>query len=136
MNPLFDPHARKIMQLATVEAQRLNSEMIGTGHILLALIADGNGLAGDRFVHIHCDLELARRGVDNLAESAPRSIVGKVPRNLCAKRAIEFALKLPKHKNDETVLPIHLLIGILQDEDAVAVRVLTTFGGNSGKSSE
>lgn len=128
MNPLFDPQARKIMQLATVEAQRLNSEMIGTGHILLALIADCNRLSGDGLIQFDSDLESVRHEVGNLCESAAFTVVGKVPLNLSAKRAVEHALMLSKNG---TVSPMHLLIGILQDDDAVAVRVFTLFGLSS-----
>ena len=125
MNPLIDRHSQKILQLAVVEAQRLNSEFIGTGQILLALLADSKG-PWDGVIDFVGDLETVRCEVGKLVQSAPYSIFGKVPLNLRAKKAIEFALVL--RKNDEMVSPLHLLIGILQDEDSVAVRVLNRVG--------
>ena len=121
MNPLIGQHSQKTLQLAVVESQRLNSEFIGTGHILLALLADSNGP-----IDFVGDLETVRCEVGKLVQSAPYPITGKVPLNLCAKKAIEFALVL--RKNDEVVSPLHLLIGILQDENSVAVRVLNRVG--------
>ena len=128
MNTLLDPGARKVMQLATVEAQRLNSAMIGTGHILLALIADAKGIFGGGTIQFDCDLDSVRREVSTLVEPAEHTVVGKVPLTRTAKMAIEHALMLG---NNEYVSRIHLLIGILQTDDAVAVRVLAQFGLSS-----
>ena len=66
MNPLIGQHSQKTLQLAVVESQRLNSEFIGTGHILLALLADSNGP-----IDFVGDLETVRCEVGKLVQSAP-----------------------------------------------------------------
>ena len=125
MNPLFSPHVQKVLQLAATEAQRVNSEMIGTGHVLLAMIRDSEGMGYDGLINFECDIELARLEVAKLVEPALSDVAGKLPLNLATKKAVEHALLLA---NNETVTPLHLLIGILQDDDAVATRLLTRLG--------
>ena len=121
----FEDNARKIMQLANQEAQRLNCETIGTGHILIALIRVCSATNNGGLLQIECDLETVRREVRQLIEPANHFVSGKLPLNTEAKQAIEYATKL---SGNRSVAPIHLLMGIIQNENAVATRAVGCLG--------
>jgi ATP-dependent Clp protease ATP-binding subunit ClpC len=128
MYDLFEQPARKVMQLATQEAQRSNHEHIGTGQILLALIAERRCVAARALNRVGCDLIEARREVAKIVESASHSVVGRVPLNLCAKQSVEFALIESEKLNETLVRTEHLLLGILRIQDSVAVQALDRLG--------
>lgn len=121
----FEDFARKIMQLSNQEAQRLNCETIGTGHILIALIRVCSAKDNGGLLQIECDLETVRREVRQLLTPAIHVVSGKLPLNTEAKQAIEYATELC---NNRSVSPTHLLMSIIQNENAVATRVLACLG--------
>jgi len=124
----FGQRARKVMQLATPEAQRGNHEHIGTGHILLAMIAERGGVAGRALNRVGCDLVEARLEVAKIVQPASHSVVGRVPTNSYAEQALEFALVESEEQNETSVCTEHLLLGLLRNQDSVAVQVLNRLG--------
>lgn len=121
----FEDVSRKIIQLSNQEAQRSNCESIGTGHILIALIRVCNATNTDSLFQIECDLETVRREVGQLLAPTEHFVSGKLPLNKEAKQAIEYATEL---SGNRSVSPIHLLVGIIQNGNTVAARVLTRLG--------
>src|SRR5437763_2371532 len=67
----FTDRARKVMQLANQEAQRLNHEYIGTEHILLGLVKEGSGVAANVLKNLNVDLRKVRLEVEKLVQSGP-----------------------------------------------------------------
>ena len=121
----FENVARKIMQISNQESQRSNCESIGTGQILIALIRVCNATNTDSLLQIECDLETVRREVGRLLTPVEDFVSGKLPLNAEAKQAIDCAKEL---SGNNSVSPIHLLIGIIQTRNTVAARVLVCLG--------
>ena len=126
MNPLFSPPAIKILQLANQESQLLNTATIGSGQILLALFADAQNLGSGPIV-FEGNIELLRDELGKLVQTSPEYVAGKLPMDDCEKKAIENEILIRK-RDDESITPLHLLIGILQEEDSIAIRVLGNVG--------
>ena len=84
----FTDRARKIVQLANQEAQRLNHEWIGTEHILLGLIKEGSGVAASVLKNLHVDPRAIRLEVEKAVRSGPdMPPMGKLPQTPRAKRS-------------------------------------------------
>src|SRR5207302_5362551 len=89
----FTDRARKVMQLANQEAQRLNHEYIGTEHVLLGLIKEGSGVAGNVLKNFGVDLAQLRAEVETLVPAgSDRFIMGKLPQTPDAQKVIEYAI--------------------------------------------
>ena len=84
----FTDRARKVMQLASQEAQRLNHEYIGTEHILLGLLKEGSGVAANVLKNLEVDLRKIRLEVEKLAQASPDigQLTGKLPQTPRARK--------------------------------------------------
>src|SRR5262245_53638437 len=125
----FTDRARKVMQLANQEAQRLCHEYIGTEHILLGLILEGSGVAANVLRNLDVDLRKIRLEVEKLVQSCPDvEVCGKRPHTPRAKKVIEFAIEEAKKLNHNYVGSEHLLLGLLREQEGVAAQVLMYLG--------
>src|ERR1700748_3687180 len=90
----FTDRARKVMQLANQEAQRFNHEYIGTEHILLGLIKEGQGVASHVLKNLDIDLRKVRLEVEKIVRSGPDMVtMGRLPQTPRAKKVIEYAIE-------------------------------------------
>src|SRR5437764_11669313 len=90
----FTDRARKVMQLANQEAQRLNHEYIGTEDILLGLIKEGSGVAASVLNHLEINLGRIRKEVEKIVQASPAPVLmGKLPQTPRAKKVIEYAIE-------------------------------------------
>ncbi len=122
--------ARKVMQLANQEAVRFNHEYIGTEHILLGLIKEWTGVAGEVLKNLDIDLRTIRLDVEKLLQSGPDTVVtfGKFPTTPRAKKVIEYSMEEARNLNHDYVGTEHLLIGLVRESDGVAAQVLINLG--------
>ena len=121
--------ARKVMALANIEAQRLNHEYINTGHILLGILKEGTGTGFNALRILGVDFDNIRTGIHWLARPGPDLVsMGKLPQAPCTKKAIERAIEEAKRMHHNYLGTEHLLLGILQEGDGVAARVLGRLG--------
>ena len=121
--------ARKVMQLANQEAQRLNHEYIGTEHILLGLIKEGAGVAAKVLNNLDIDLRKIRLEVEKIVQSGPDIVtMGKLPQTPLAKRAIEYSIEEARNLNHPYIGTQHLMLGLLRAEEGVAAQVLMNRG--------
>jgi ATP-dependent Clp protease ATP-binding subunit ClpC len=129
---MFEPYtdrARKVLQLANQEAQRLNHKYIGTEHILLGLVKEGSGVASVALRNLDIDLRAIRMEVEKLVQSEPDMVqTGKLPQTPRAKKAIEYSLEEARNLNHKYVGTEHLLLGLLREQDGVAAQVLVNLG--------
>src|SRR5438045_8371899 len=89
----FTDRARKVMQLANQEAQRLDHEFIGTEHILLGLVKEGSGVAASVLKNLGIELDKVRREVEKVVARGPRKVVAAMlPFTPPARRALELSL--------------------------------------------
>src|SRR5947208_6407834 len=125
----FTDRARKVMQLANQEAQRLNHEYIGTEHVLLGLVKEGSGVAANVLKNLDIDLRKIRHEVELLVQSVPdATIPGKLPQTPRAKKVIEYSIEEARNLNHNYVGTEHLLLGLLLEQEGVAAQVLMNLG--------
>src|SRR5260370_325355 len=126
----FTDRARKVMQLAGQEAQRLNHEYIGTEHILLGLVKEGSGVAANVLKNLDVDLRKVRLEVEKLAQPGPDmvNLMGKLPQTPRAKKVIEFSIEEARNLSHNYVGTEHLLLGLLREQEGVAAQVFLNLG--------
>lgn len=125
----FTDRARKVMQLANQEAQRLNHEYIGTEHILLGLAKEGSGVGANALKALNVSLDVIRSRTLRYLKPGPDMItMGKLPQTPRAKSVIEFAVKDSEMLGHRHIGTEHLLLGLLRESEGVASQVLTEQG--------
>ncbi len=125
----FTDRARKVMALATQEAQRFNHEYVGTEHILLGLVQEGTGVGANVLKNLGVDLQKVRMEVERLAKSGPEMVtMGKLPQTPRAKKVIEYAIEEARNLDHNYVGTEHLLLGLLREGEGVAAQVLMNMG--------
>jgi ATP-dependent Clp protease ATP-binding subunit ClpA len=124
----FTDRARKVMQLANQEAQRLNHDYIGTEHILLGFIKEGAGVAANVLKNLGVDLSNLRTEVQKFAHTAEGGALGRLPQTPAAKKVIDFAIEEALHLSHNYVGTEHLLLGLLRESDSAAAHVLRNHG--------
>src|SRR5438132_10474796 len=125
----FTDRARKVMQLANKEAQRLYHEHIGTEHILLGLLKEGSGVAASTLKNLDIALAKIRQEVDKIVKAGPDKVTaGKLPQTPQVKRVIEYSIEEAHRLNHNYVGTEHLLLGLLREQEGVAAQVLRNLG--------
>lgn len=125
----FTDRARKVMQLANQEAQRLNHEYIGTEHILLGLVKEGSGVAANVLHNLGIKLRMVRLEVETLIQSGSGMVtMGRLPQTPRAKSVIKFSMEEAKNLNHNYVGTEHLLLGLLREDEGVGAQVLMNLG--------
>jgi ATP-dependent Clp protease ATP-binding subunit ClpC len=130
----FTDRARKVMQLANQEAQRLNHQYIGTEHILLGLVKEGSGVAANVLKNLDIDLRKIRLEVEKIVQSGPDIVtIGKLPQTPRAKKVIEYSIEEARNLNHNYVGTEHLLLGLLRENGGVAAEILGRLGLSTEK---
>lgn len=127
----FTDRARKVMQLADAEAKKLNHEYIGTEHVLLGLLKEGNGVAAHAMKAAGFSLDALRVEIVKLVVPAdPESlvIIGRNPHTPRTKQAIAFAIEEAKALGHNYVGTEHLLLGLLREPLSLACQVMNSLG--------
>lgn len=127
----FTDRSRRVLQLANQEAQRFNHEYIGTEHILLGLVKEGNGVAAAVLKNLDIDLRKIRLEVERLVQCGPDMVViGKLPQTPRAKKVIEYSMEEARSMNHNYVGTEHLLLGLLRENGGIGAQVLQNLGLN------
>ncbi len=125
----FTDRARKVMQLAHVEAQRFNHEYVGTEHILLGLIKENSGVAANVLKNLDLNPSIIRKEVEKIVQPGPLIVtLGKLPQAPRAKKVIEHSIEEARNLNHNYVGTEHLLLGLLHEKEGVAAQVLMNLG--------
>jgi ATP-dependent Clp protease ATP-binding subunit ClpC len=125
----FTARARKVILLAREEATRLHHDMVGTEHILLGLVREGEGGAAHALKKFGLSLEVVRRQVEKIvAPGGGMKIVGDVPFTARAKSVIGYAVEESGLLHHNYVGTEHLLLGIIREGEGVAIKVLSHLG--------
>ncbi len=121
----FTPRAQQVLQLARREADRFNHGYIGTEHLLLGLIALGQGVAVTVLRRMGLDLETVRMEVEKaVGVGSDMKTVGNVPYTPRVKKVLALAGSEARAMNVEFVGTEHILLGLLREGEGVAARVL------------
>jgi len=125
----FTPRAHQVLNLARIEAARLNHNFLGTEHVLLGLFKLGQGTAINVLRKRGLDLEILRQEVEKQVGTGPdQEIVGNIPFTPRVKKVIALAQKEAKQLYHTYVGTEHLLLGLLREGDGVAAKVLASLG--------
>lgn len=126
---LFADNARKIMQLATQEACRLNHDYLGTEHILLGLLKEWSGVTPGMKRKLDYDFRKVRAELDKHVKSEP-SIppLCKLLQTPETKRVVAYADEEARNSGHPCVEAEHILLGLLRAPEGIAGRVLLGFG--------
>jgi hypothetical protein len=125
----FTPRAVQVLALSRREADRLNHNFIGTEHLLLGLIALGQGTAVAVLGKMGLDLETVRAEVKKEVGTGPnRENSGNIPYTPRVKKVLALATKEARALNHTYVGTEHILLGLLAEGDGVAARVLKNLG--------
>ena len=126
----FSERARKVLTLAQEEAQRFNHNYIGTEHILLGLVREGEGVAARVLSNLGVELSKVRAAVEFIIGRGERPGSGEIGLTPRAKRVIELALDEARRLNHSYIGTEHLLLGLLREGEGVAAGVLESLGVN------
>src|SRR5687767_1977388 len=124
----FTERARKVLQLAQEEAQRFNHNYIGTEHILLGLVREGDGVAARVLNNLGADLHKVRAAVEFTIGRADRVVMGDIGMTPRAKRVIELAVEEARRLNHHYIGTEYLLLGLLREDEGIAAGVLESLG--------
>ncbi len=129
----FTERARKVLALAQEEAQRLQHHYIGTEHLLLGLLREGDGVAARVLNNLGIDINKARSGVEFLIGQGDSIVLGEIGLTPRAKKVIELAIDEARKLNHHYIGTEHLLLGIMREGEGVAVGLLESLGANIDK---
>ncbi|HTL46748.1 MAG TPA: ATP-dependent Clp protease ATP-binding subunit [Verrucomicrobiae bacterium] len=125
----FTERARKVIILAKEEAKRFNHDYIGTEHILLGLIKEGESVAAAVLQNLGLSLDTIRLEVEKLVQFGPATIVsGDIPFTPKAKKVIELAMDEARRLGHNYIGTEHLLLGLIKEGEGVASHVLMNVG--------
>jgi ATP-dependent Clp protease ATP-binding subunit ClpC len=129
MNYNFTDRVRKVLAMAREEAVRLQHDYVGTEHILLGLIREGEGVAAEVLRSLAADLdELLRLVEENVRPGKASASIGELPYTTRAKKVLEYAMAEARELNHSYVGTEHLLLGLLREEKGLAAKVLGELG--------
>ena len=125
----FTERARKVIILAKEEARRFNHDYIGTEHILLGLIREGEGVAAAVLQKMGLSLENIRLEIEKLVQPGPATqIIGDIPFTPRAKKALELAAEEARSLGHNYIGTEHILLGLIREGEGVASQVLLNSG--------
>ncbi|RKY32470.1 MAG: hypothetical protein DRP74_02525 [Candidatus Omnitrophota bacterium] len=125
----FTERARKVIILAKEEARRFNHDYIGTEHILLGLVREGEGVAATVLQKMDVSLEKIRLEVEKLVQPGPATqIIGDIPFTPRAKKALELSAEEARSLGHNYIGTEHLLLGLIREGEGIASQVLLNLG--------
>jgi len=124
----FTERARKVLSLAQEEAQRFNHNYIGTEHLLLGLVREGDGVAAKVLNNLGVELNKVRSAVEFIIWRGDRIVLGEIGLTPRAKKVIELAVDEARRLNHHYIGTEHLLLGLVREGDGVAAKVLNQLG--------
>ena len=129
----FTDRARRVVVLAQDEARSLNHNYIGTEHLLLGLITEGEGVAAKALESLDINKDAVRAAVIDIIGEGEKPVEGHIPFTPRAKRVFELSLREALQLGHNYIGTEHLLLGLLKEGEGVASQVLIKLGADLGK---
>jgi ATP-dependent Clp protease ATP-binding subunit ClpA len=126
----FTDRSRRVVVLAQEEARMLNHNYIGTGHILLGLIRESDGLAARALESLGISLDAVRQQVEEIIGRGQEAPSGPVPFTPRAKKVLALSLRESLQLGHNYIGTEHILLGLLREGDGVAAQVLVRLGAD------
>ena len=125
----FTERARKVIVYAKEEARRFNHDYIGTEHLLLGLVREGEGVAAAVLQKLGVDLEIIRIEVEKMVQPGPQTqVLGDIPFTPRSKKALELSAEEARALGHNYIGTEHLLLGLVKEGEGMAYRVLLNLG--------
>ncbi|GAB4075935.1 ATP-dependent Clp protease ATP-binding subunit [Nostocoides australiense] len=129
----FTDRARRVVVLAQEEARMLNHNYIGTEHILLGLIHEGDGVASKALESLGIELENVREQVQEIIGTGQQAPSGHIPFTPRAKKVLELSLREALQLGHNYIGTEHILLGLIREGEGVAAQVLVKLGADLNK---
>ena len=129
----FTDRARRVVVLAQEEARMLNHNYIGTEHILLGLIHEGEGLAAKALENLDISLAAVREQVQEIIGQGQQAPTGHIPFTPRAKKVLEYSLREGLQLGHTYIGTEHILLGLIREGEGVAAQVLVKLGADLNK---
>jgi ATP-dependent Clp protease ATP-binding subunit ClpA len=126
----FTDRARRVVVLAQEEARMLNHNYIGTEHILLGLIHEGQGVAAEALESLGISLDAGRQQVEEIIGQGQEVPPGHIPFTPRAKKVLELSLRESLQLGHDYIGTEHILLGLIREGDGVAAQVLVRLGAD------
>ena len=126
----FTDRARRVVVLAQEEARMLNHNYIGTEHILLGLIKEGEGVAAKGLEALGISLDAVRTQVEEIIGQGQQAPSGHIPFTPRAKKVLELSLREALQLGHNYIGTEHILLGLIREGDGVAAQVLVKLGAD------
>jgi len=132
MEAQFSPGVKEVIQFSREEAIRLGHNYIGTEHLLLGLIRQGDGMAIKHLKNMGLDMYRLKKSIeDNIRNTATKATnIGNIPLTKQAEKSLKITYLEAKIFKDDIIKTEHLLLSILRDEDNIASQILDQYGVN------
>jgi ATP-dependent Clp protease ATP-binding subunit ClpA len=126
----FTDRARRVVVLAQEEARMLNHNYIGTEHILLGLIREGDGVAAKVLESLRISLDAVRQQVEEIIGRGQQAPSGHIPFTPRGKKVLELSLRESTGLGHNYIGTEHILLGLIREGDGVAAQVLVLLGAD------
>ena len=126
----FTDRARRVVVLAQEEAKLLNHNYIGTEHILLGLIHEGDGVAAKALEQLGISLDAVRAQVQDMIGTGSQQTSGHIPFTPRAKKVLELSLREALQLGHNYIGTEHVLLGLIREGEGVAAQVLVKLGAD------
>ena len=120
----FTDRARRVVVLAQEEARMLNHNYIGTEHILLGLIHEGEGVAAKALESLGISLEAVRQQVEEIIGQGQQAPSGHIPFTPRAKKVLELSLREAIALKSTSIGDAHILLGLLREGEGLAMKMI------------
>jgi len=131
MNDRFTQRVRKVLFLARDEAGRLQHDYIGTEHLLLGIIREGEGVAADVLHRLNLEFDAIQKTIEDTVSSPTGPVtIGEIPFTPRAKKVLELSIDETRLHGHNYVGTEHLLLALIREGEGVAARVLTELGAD------
>ena len=129
----FTERARQVVVLAQDESRQLKHNYIGTEHLLLGLMREEEGLGARVLESLGVSLEAARGQVERIVGKGDEVVNGQIPFTPRAKKVLELSLREARSLNHNYIGTEHILLGIVRENDGVAMEILRDLGVDADK---
>ncbi len=126
----FTDRARRVVVLAQEEARELDHNYIGTEHLLLGLIHEGEGVAAGALESLGISLEAVRQQVEEMIGRGQDQPSGHIPFTPRAKKVLELSLRESQQLGHHYIGTEHILLGLIREGEGVAAQVLVRLGAD------
>lgn len=124
----FTKRARHVLSLAQEEAQRFKHSYIGTEHLLLGLLREGDGAAAQVLKNLDIEVDQVRQAIEAIIGQGERIVLGEVGLTPRAKKVIALAVDEAQRLNHRFIGTEHLLLGLIREGEGIGAEVLRSFG--------